>query len=155
MNALRYNMGTLSESTTRGRGETVNITFQEVCRMAAGKRQAPRTSGHHHYRKQEFPERFGLRENSVSKIYIKLFVSCRCVLCLSVSLSTTCMQCSWRPVEGVLLSEIVVADHCDLSCRCWDWKPGPLEEFPVLLTTESSFSAQIRIIKAGYGCLCW
>jgi hypothetical protein len=27
---------------------------------------------------------------------------------------------------------------CELLCACWDLNPGPLEEQPVLLTTEPS-----------------
>ena len=29
-----------------------------------------------------------------------------------------------------------VTDGCELPCGCWESNPGPLEEQPVLLTTE-------------------
>jgi len=31
-----------------------------------------------------------------------------------------------------------VTDSCELTCGCWELKPGPLEEQPVLLTSEPS-----------------
>jgi hypothetical protein len=31
-----------------------------------------------------------------------------------------------------------VTDRCELPCGCWELSPGPLEEQPVLLTTEPS-----------------
>ena len=40
--------------------------------------------------------------------------------------------------EGVRSSGARVTDRCELSCGCWELNPGPLEEQPVLLTTELS-----------------
>jgi len=31
-----------------------------------------------------------------------------------------------------------VTDSCELPCECWELNPSPLEEQPVLLTTEES-----------------
>jgi hypothetical protein len=34
--------------------------------------------------------------------------------------------------------ELELKDSCELLCRCWDLNSGPLEDQPVLLTTEQS-----------------
>ncbi|ERE77360.1 neuron navigator 2 isoform 2 [Cricetulus griseus] len=38
--------------------------------------------------------------------------------------------------KGVECSAIGVADSYELSSRCWELNPGPLQEQPVLLTSE-------------------
>jgi hypothetical protein len=39
----------------------------------------------------------------------------------------------------VRVSDVGVTDSCELPCGCWELNlGGPLEEQPVLLTTESS-----------------
>jgi hypothetical protein len=43
-----------------------------------------------------------------------------------------CMQCPGRPEE----SEVIAGR--ELSCRCWELNPGPVEEQLVLLMTEPS-----------------
>lgn len=35
--------------------------------------------------------------------------------------------------------KVLVADGCELSLRCWESNPGPLQEQPVHLTMEPSF----------------
>lgn len=31
---------------------------------------------------------------------------------------------------------IIIMDSCDWLCGCWEWDLGPLEEHPILLTSE-------------------
>ena len=40
--------------------------------------------------------------------------------------------------EGIRSPGIGVTDSGELPCGCWELSPGPLEEQPVLLTTEPS-----------------
>ena len=52
---------------------------------------------------------------------------CALTFCLHVYLS-----------EGVRILGARVTDSGELTCGCWKLNPGPLEEQPVLLTTEPS-----------------
>ena len=58
------------------------------------------------------------------------------VFCLHICL------CLTRPEEGIKsifnCRGIVATDGCELPCGCWQLDLGPLQEQPVLLTTESS-----------------
>ena len=36
------------------------------------------------------------------------------------------------------VSDIGIKDICELLCVCWELNPDPLEEQPVILTTEPS-----------------
>jgi hypothetical protein len=38
--------------------------------------------------------------------------------------------------EGVRFPWTGVTDGCELPCGCWESNPGPLQEQPMLLTTE-------------------
>lgn len=42
--------------------------------------------------------------------------------------------------EGVRSPETGMTDSYELPCGCWELNPGPLEEQPVVLTTEPSLS---------------
>jgi hypothetical protein len=42
----------------------------------------------------------------------------------------------------VKVSDIGVTNSCKLPCGCWELNPGPLEEQPVLLTTEPSLQPE-------------
>jgi hypothetical protein len=66
--------------------------------------------------------------NIVSLINFLTFILflCSLVICLYV-------------YEGFRSPAIGVSDRCELSCGCQELNPGPLEEQPVLLTTEPSF----------------
>jgi hypothetical protein len=49
------------------------------------------------------------------------------------------VQCPWRSEEGIrsgVSCELVVS--CELPYGCWELNPGPLQEQPMLLTTEAS-----------------
>ena len=43
-----------------------------------------------------------------------------------------------RLCEGAESPETVIADSYEPPCGCWEMNTGPLEEQPVLLTTEPS-----------------
>ena len=43
-----------------------------------------------------------------------------------------------------------VTDSCELPCGCWEVNPGPLEEQPVLLTTEPSLPPPGLFILNGH-----
>jgi hypothetical protein len=43
--------------------------------------------------------------------------------------------------------ELELQNSCELSCRCWELNPGPLEEQVVLLTTESPLQSQMYFLK--------
>jgi hypothetical protein len=49
------------------------------------------------------------------------------------------MKCLQRPGEGIRPAGTVVTGNCELPFGCWELNSGPLEEQPVLLTTEPSF----------------
>ena len=57
-------------------------------------------------------------------------------------LYTMCVYCPLKPEEGVRTSGTGVMDGCRLPCGCWELNSGPLEEQPVLLTTEPSLQPQ-------------
>jgi hypothetical protein len=40
--------------------------------------------------------------------------------------------------EGVKNPGTGATDKCELPCGCWELNPGPLEEQPMFLTTDSS-----------------
>lgn len=42
------------------------------------------------------------------------------------------------PEEGTAAPGPGIKSGCDLSCGCWEVKPGPLEEQQILLTPEQS-----------------
>jgi len=56
-----------------------------------------------------------------------MFILYASVLCLCIC-----------PCEGVESLRTGFIDNCELLCGFWDLKPGPLEEQPVILTTEPS-----------------
>ena len=64
-------------------------------------------------------------------IFNFLFILCTLVFCLHVCLC-----------KGVQSHGTGATDSCKLPCGCWDLNPGPLEEQPVLLTTEPSLQLQ-------------
>jgi hypothetical protein len=43
--------------------------------------------------------------------------------------------------DGVKSPRIGARDSCELSCECWKLNLGPLEEQPILLTTEPHLSS--------------
>jgi hypothetical protein len=50
-----------------------------------------------------------------------------------------CLACMYEDVESPGTG---VTDSCELPCRCWELKPGPLEAQSVLLTVDSSLQLQ-------------
>ena len=56
--------------------------------------------------------------------------------CLHECLCTVCVQHLQWPEEGAESPRIEVTGYWELPCRNWESNPGPLEEQPVLLTTE-------------------
>ena len=44
-------------------------------------------------------------------------------------------MCACRPEEGI---RSLIIDGCEPPCGCWELNSGPLEEQPVLLTSEPS-----------------
>ena len=65
-----------------------------------------------------------------------LFCVYGCFACMC--LCTMCMQYPQRPEEDIRSHGTEVKDNCQLPCGCWELNPGPLQEQPVLLTTEPS-----------------
>jgi hypothetical protein len=65
-----------------------------------------------------------------------------CHTCLSVNHLHAC--CQQRLEEGTESPGPRVTGGCELLCGSWDSKLGPLEEQPVLLTTESSLQPHIK-----------
>jgi hypothetical protein len=60
-------------------------------------------------------------------LFIYLSILCTLVVVLPVCLC-----------EDVRFPETELKDSCKLPCLCWELNPGPLEEQPLLLTTEPS-----------------
>ena len=72
-------------------------------------------------------------------LFVCLFIYlCTVVLCLSVCL-----------YEDVGSPGTGVADSCELPCGCWVLNPSPLQEQPVLLTTEPSHQPLFSTFKYG------
>ena len=44
---------------------------------------------------------------------------------------------AWTPVHQKRASD-PITDDCEPSCGCWKLNSGPLQEQPILLTTEPS-----------------
>lgn len=57
-----------------------------------------------------------------------------------IHIYTICMQCLWRPEEGIGLPGSEVTNSREPPCGFWGSKPGPLQEPPMLLTPELSIS---------------
>ena len=52
--------------------------------------------------------------------------------------------------EGARSPATGVTDSCELPCGYWELNPGPLEEQPVLLTTEPSPQPEYTILNAEF-----
>jgi hypothetical protein len=65
------------------------------------------------------------------------------VVVLPVYMSVYYMHawCLQRSGEGIRSPGTGVVDGYELLCRCWKSNPGPLEKYPVLITTVSSSSS--------------
>jgi hypothetical protein len=50
--------------------------------------------------------------------------------------------------EGARSPRIGATDSCELSCRCWELNPSPMEEQPELLTISPA-SSKLQLLK-GY-----
>lgn len=59
-------------------------------------------------------------------------------VCLCVCLYITYVQCLPRPEEGIGSPGIGLTYCWEIPCGCWELDEGPLEEKPVLLTSETS-----------------
>jgi hypothetical protein len=46
----------------------------------------------------------------------------------------------------------LITDGCEPPCGCWDLNSGPLEDQPVLLTTEPSLQPPCLFFKTGFLC---
>lgn len=77
---------------------------------------------------------FQAEKKLLKKIFFCIFT---CVFCLQVCMCTTCVQYLWRPEVGVQVSATGVTGGCELPCGCWELSTDPLQDQPVLLTTES------------------
>ena len=76
------------------------------------------------------------------KMYLFLFYVFEYLAsCLSVHhVHAWCLQ---RSEEGVGSPRASVKKDCGQLCGCWELNSGPLEEHPVLLTTETSLLAKL------------
>ena len=66
-------------------------------------------------------------------------------------LTRMCPMCTWvvqRAEEGIRCPRTEVADGCELPCWCQELNPSPLQEQPVLLTTEPSLQPLGDFLKA-------
>ena len=50
------------------------------------------------------------------------------------------------PCEGDRCPGTGITDSCGLPCGCWELNLDPLEEQPVLLTTEPSLQSPLRVL---------
>lgn len=58
-----------------------------------------------------------------------------------------CMQCPLKTEQGFRSPRIGFTEGCKTPCRCWESNKGPLEEQPVLLTTEPLLQSLLFLIK--------
>lgn len=56
------------------------------------------------------------------------------------------MWCAQKS-EGITVLGTVITDGFELPCGCWELKPGPLEEQPLLLTTEPSLQPANSLVS--------
>ena len=56
-----------------------------------------------------------------------------------------CVQCLGRSEGHTRFPETAVTDTCELPCGCWELSPGPLDQQPVLLTTEPSLQPRNKV----------
>ena len=70
---------------------------------------------------------------------------CACIFC------RVCALCPQKSEDGMGSPGPGVRDSCRLLCGCWELNPGPMEEQPVLLTTEPSLQPQLYIFKGILG----
>ena len=64
-----------------------------------------------------------------------------------MSVHHTNAWCLWRSEDGIRSPGSGVADSCEPPCGGWDLNPGPLEEQPVILTTEPPPQSQAYMLK--------
>jgi hypothetical protein len=79
------------------------------------------------------------RESNIflyKRIFIYLFAFIHYVNC------TTGVQCPQRPEEGIQSLRTGIRVCCQTTCGYQEWNPGPLDEHPVLPTTEPSLQPQ-------------
>jgi hypothetical protein len=72
-------------------------------------------------------------------------------VCLHVWLCTTCMQCLQKPEGGARSLGTEVTDSCELPSGCWESSLSPLEEQPVLVTTEPFLQTCQLFLGVGWG----
>lgn len=71
-------------------------------------------------------------------LFLFLFYVYIWVFCLYIRLCTTCRPGAQRPEDSVRPSRTGVIDNREPPCERWDSNLCPLEEQPVLFTTQSS-----------------
>jgi hypothetical protein len=57
----------------------------------------------------------------------------------------------WRPEEGIRSPGPGVRDGCEPPYGCKESNPGPLQEQPVLLTSEPSLQPCVRVFNQNSG----
>ena len=72
-----------------------------------------------------------------------------CFVCMHVCAPYVCLLPEYT-IEGIKSPRMRVTDSYELPCKCWQLNLGPLEEQPVLLTTEPSFSPFSLCFKTDY-----
>jgi hypothetical protein len=79
----------------------------------------------------------------------KLFYYFMCMGTLSTCMYVhhICARSTERPEEGSGSYGTVVTDGSELPCICWELNPCSLEDWPVLLTTETSPQSYVRNSK--------
>lgn len=60
---------------------------------------------------------------------------------------TRCIQCPWRPKDGIRYPGTGVTDSCELPCQCWELNLSLLSEQSVLSTLEPSGEMSWHILK--------
>ena len=76
--------------------------------------------------------------------FFKFLFMCMGVLPACMSLHQVFPWCFQRSEEGVQFPVIIVTDNCGLPHGSWYLILGPLEEQPVLLTSEPSLQPSVR-----------
>lgn len=60
-------------------------------------------------------------------------------MCLSVYLYVTCIYKPTKVKNGIRSPATRVIEGCELTCGCWEWSVGSLQEQKAVLTTAYSF----------------
>ena len=93
----------------------------------------------------QLPSMVGMESVVGSPERIELFFFLKTYLFFYVySILSTCMPARQKRTPNL------ITDGCEPPCGCWELDSGPLEEQPVLLTSEQSLQLPVCFLSLGF-----